>query len=220
MEKDSKHRIALGAGITGTAALAVYVFAVRPWHLRWGASPDEVKMALPGDELVPDPKLNATHAITIHAPASEVWPWLVQMGQTRGGFYSYTWLENAVGCRMSNADRVHPEWQELEVGDEVWLHPKAPPLRVLAIEPGRFIVLEKCWTFVLQPIDERTTRFIIRGRGDYNPDFKNALLNFIMWRVIFEPAHFIMERKMMLGLKEGRECITEDITRVFSQGLK
>ena len=80
------------------------------------------------------------------------------MGQTRGGFYSYAWLENLVGCRMRNADRIHPEWQDLKVGDDVWLHPKAPPLRVLAMERQKYIALEKCWTFYLQPIDENRTR--------------------------------------------------------------
>lgn len=192
--------------IASAAALVAYIFAIRPWHLRWGATDEEVEATLPGDEFVVEPKVNATHAITINAPVSDVWPWLVQVGQTRGGFYSYAWLENLVGCHMRNADRIHQEWQALKVGDEVWLHPKAPPLRVLRVEPGQAIVLEKCWTLVLEPVDERTTRLIIRGRGDYNPDFKNALLNFIFWRVIFEPAHFIMERKMMLGIKERAEA--------------
>lgn len=205
MRESSKVLTAAGVVAAGVAALGAYIFAIRPWHLRWGATREEVITKLPGDELVPDPKMNATHAITINAPASDVWSWLVQMGQNRGGFYSYTWLENAVGCHMRNADRVHPEWQELKVGDEVWLHPKAPPLRVLKVERGRVIVLEKCWTFVLRPLDEQTTRLIIRGRGDFNPDFRNAVLNFVFWRVIFEPAHFIMERKMMLGIKERAE---------------
>ena len=87
----------------------------------------------------------------------------------------------------------------------MWLHPEAPPLRVLAVERERAIVLEKCWTFFLQPIDEHSTRLIVRGRGNFNPDFKNALLNFLFWRVVFEPAHFIMERKMLLGIKERVE---------------
>ncbi len=134
-----------------------------------------------------------------------MWPWLVQIGQRRGGFYSYTWLENLVGCDIHNANRIVPEWQALKVGDEVWLHPKAPPLRVLAIEPGRAIVLEKCWTFFLHPISENTTRLIVRGRGEFNPDLKNGLLNFFLWRGIFEPAHFIMERKMLLGIKQRAE---------------
>lgn len=162
-------------------------------------------MPLPGDEFVEDPKLSSTHAITIHASAADVWPWLLQIGQHRGGFYSYTWLENLVGCDMHNANRIVPEWLALKVGDKVWLHPKAPPLRVLAIEPGQAIVLEKCWTFFLHPIDENTTRLIIRGRGEFNPDLKNGLLNFFLWRVICEPAHFIMERKMLLGIKQRAE---------------
>ena len=187
------------------AALATYAVFVRPWHLKWGATEEEQKMSLPGDDFVEHPKLSSTHAITINAATKDVWPWVVQMGQRRGGFYSYTFLENLVGCQMRNADDIVAEWQDLKVGDEVWLHPKAPPLKVLAIEPGRTIVLESSWTFFLQSIDDHTTRFVVRGRGDFNPDLKNALLNFILWRGIFEPAHFIMERKMMLGIKQRAE---------------
>jgi len=206
MRKNKLNLKLLTSAIGGAAALAAYALFVRPWHLSWGATEEELKMSLPGDGLVEHPKLNATHAITINAPAEDVWPWLVQVGQTRGGFYSYTWLENLVGCDMHNADQLVPEWQDLKVGDEVWLHPKAPPLKVLAIELGRAIVLENSWTFFLRPIDEHTTRLIIRGRGEFNPDLKNALLNFILWRGVFEPAHFIMERKMMLGIKERAEA--------------
>ena len=195
------------AAIVGATGLAAYTYLIRPWHLRWGATDEEVKMALPGDELTQQPKLNATHAITIHAPVSDVWPWLAQIGQRQGGFYSYTWLENLVGCRMQNAEQIVPEWQNPQVGDEVWLHPKAPPLKVLAIEPGRFIVLEKTWTLFLRSLDEQTTRLIIRGRGDYLPDWKNAALNLLFWRGLFEPAHFVMERKMMLGIKQRAEAI-------------
>ena len=192
--------------IGAAGALAAYAFIVRPWHLKWGATEAELKMPLPGDELIEHPQLNATHVITINAPVADVWPWLVQVGQNRGGFYSYTSLENLVGCQMRNAEKIVPEWQDLKVGDEVWLHPKAPPLKVLSVEPGRAIVLEKCWTFFLQPIDERKTRLIIRGRGEFNPDLKNPLLNFLVWRGVFEPAHFIMERKMMLGIKKRAEA--------------
>ena len=199
--------VELAVAIGLFAVAFVYSLLVRPWHLRWGATDEEVGQSLPGDELSsPQPKLNATHAITINAPAADVWPWLVQMGQNRGGFYSYTWLENLVGCHMCNADRIVPEWQTLEVGDSVRLHPQARPLKVLIVEPGRSIVLEKIWAFHLRPIDEGTTRLIIRGRGDYNPASKNPILNFLVWRIIFEPAHFIMERKMLLGIKRRVEA--------------
>jgi len=205
MEILKSQRKLLMAALGGGAALASYAFLIRPWHLRWGATSEELKTPLPGDDLVQHPKLNATHAITIDARVEDVWPWLIQMGQNRGGFYSYEWLENLVGCDMHNADQIVPEWQELKIGDEVWLHPKAPPLKVLLIEPLRAIVLEKTWGFFLEPINENQTRLIIRGRGEFNPDLNNTILNLLLWRGIFEPAHFIMERKMMLGIKQRAE---------------
>ena len=191
-------------------AVAAYVYGIRPWHLRWGATDEELNQPLIGDEIAPQPKLKATHAITIDAPAADLWPWLVQMGQNRGGFYSYTWLENLVGCEMRNADEIVPEWQDLKVGDKVWLHPKAPPVEVAAIEPGRAIVLKPWGAFVLQPIDENTTRLIIRSQGDYEPDLKNPVLNFLLWRVFYEPAHFIMERKMLFGIKARAEKLAAE----------
>ena len=202
----------IGAGLAaaGVGATAAYVWGIRPWHLRWGATDEELCAPLPGDELVSQAKLKATHAITINAPAADVWPWLVQMGQNRGGFYSYTWLENLVGCQMRNADEIVPEWQELNVGDKVWLHPKAPPVEVAAVEPGRAIVLKPWGAFVLQPIDEKSTRLIIRSQGDYEPDLKNPLLNFLLWRVVYEPAHFIMERKMLLEIRQRAERLTRE----------
>jgi hypothetical protein len=163
---------------------------------------------------MPHPKLKATHAITINARAVDIWPWLVQMGQGRGGFYSYTWLENLVGCQMHNADRIVPEWQNLRVGDGVWLHPKAPPLPVVSIEPARALVLGCSWAFVLREIDERTTRLIVRSQGVYQPDLGNRLLNFLLWRVVYEPAHFVMERKMLLGIRARAEGRLEQHTRV------
>jgi hypothetical protein len=190
----------------GAAAVAAYALVVRPWHLRWGATDEEVARSLPGDERVPNPDLDATHAITIKAPRERVWPWIAQIGQTKGGFYSYTWLENLVGCRMRNADRVHPEWQEVREGDEVWLHPKAPPLEVAHVEPGRALVLGDDWAFVLDEIDDGTTRLIVRGRGVFRYPDLGPIGNFLYWRGVFEPAHFIMEGKMMLGIKERAEA--------------
>src|SRR5207248_2313440 len=99
----------------------VYLLTVRPWHHRWGATSEVNTKQLPGDELVPQPEIQSTRAITVNAPAEEVWPWLAQVGQDRGGFYSYEWLENLAGCQMRNADRIHPEWQHREVGETVLL---------------------------------------------------------------------------------------------------
>jgi hypothetical protein len=210
MRSHNFRKIGAGLAVAGGGAVVAYVWGIRPWHLSWGATDDELSQSLPGDELTPHPRLKATHAITINAPAADVWPWLVQMGQTRGGFYSYTWLENLVGCKMRNADEIVPEWQQLKVGDSVWLHPKAPPTQVAAIEPGRAIVLKGWGAFVLQPIDDNTTRLIIRSQGDYEPNLGNAVLNFLLWRVVFEPAHFIMERKMLLGIKARAEKLARE----------
>lgn len=197
----------LKAGLTGAAALAAYALVIRPWHLRWGATDAELAQPLPGDELCPNPKVLSTHAITIHAPVRLVWPWIAQIGQTRGGFYSYTWLENLVGCQMRNADRIVPAWQEINVGDEVWLHPKAPPLKVVAVETERHLVLAQTWGFYLFPLNDRTTRLLVRGRGNFDmPDLKHPALNFLYWRGFFEPAHFVMERRMLLGIKERAEA--------------
>jgi hypothetical protein len=195
----------------GAGALAAYVLGVRPWHIRWGATDGEVSERLPGDELVEHPNVEATHAITIDAPVEEVWPWLVQIGQDRGGFYSYAWLENLVGCRLHNADRIVPEFQQLSAGDTVRLHPQAPPLPVLICEPPRTLVLGNnmdypgTWGFYLREVDGRTTRLLIRGRGDWKP----GLMSWLGAHILFEPAHFIMERKMLLGLKQRAEALRQ-----------
>jgi hypothetical protein len=213
----------IGTGVAGAAALAGYALLIRPWHLGWGTSEAELEEPLPGDEMVPFPKHTATHAITINAAVTDVWPWLVQIGQNRGGFYSYTLLENMVGCHMHNADRIVPEWQSLRVGDVVWLHPKAPPLPVVILEPYRAIVLGSpesreanganatafgTWGFFLKEIDEKTTRLLIRNRWDR----KAGLLNWIGNYVLLEPAHFIMEREMLLGIKHRAEQQALEVT--------
>jgi hypothetical protein len=206
-----RRQVFTGAALAAADAgvLAAYVLAVRPWHLRWGATDEEVSESLPGDELVSHPNVMATHAITINAPVEEVWPWLVQIGQDKGGFYSYSWLENLVGCRLRNADRILPQFQQLHVGDAVRLHPQAPPLPVLICEPPRTLVLGNnvdrpgAWGFHLKGLDGGRTRLVIRGGGEWAP----GMLSWLLARVVFEPAHFIMERKMMLGIKRRAESL-------------
>src|SRR3712207_3373722 len=113
-------RLLRSLAILGAVLPWAYAFVVRPWHLRWGATEEEASNPLPDDELVPNPAIESTRAITVNAPVEEVWPWLAQVGQVRGGFYSYEWLENLAGCRMRNAGRIHPEWQHREVGESVF----------------------------------------------------------------------------------------------------
>lgn len=207
------------AALAAAAAAAGYVLAVRPRLLRWGATAQEAAGPLPGDELVPAPRLQSTRAVTIAAPPAVVWPWLVQLGSGRGGMYSYDALENAVGLGMQSADRILPEFQELAVGDTIPLFPgggipvrRLEPAAVLALggtmdprtgqvaaEEGRRVAgprLELGWTFVLQPLGARSTRLLARTRYDYWP-----LPWGIPLRVLLEPLQFLMERRMLLGIR-------------------
>ncbi|MCK4975545.1 MAG: SRPBCC family protein [Anaerolineales bacterium] len=202
-----------GLGAAAIAASIVSSPLTRPWYSKWGATDAEIKMTLPGDEFVPNPVLESTRAITIQAPASAVWPWLVQMGQGRGGLYTYQRLENLVGCDMHNADQIIPEYQEIKVGDKVRLVPEGSDLyfTVSAIEPGRAIVLggddpPTTWVFNLEPIDSNTTRLIVRWRQGYEPTPGNVF----MWRLFTDPITFVMERKMLQGIKVRVEAAASD----------
>jgi len=188
------------------AAFAVYIIAVlawRPWHMRWGATNQEVLKPLPGDDLAPH-GTTSVHAITIRAPREEVWKWLVQIGQDRAGFYSFTFFENLFHLDTRNVDRIVPEWQELEAGDFVRLASKKrfgdqPLVRVAALEPNHYLVLERWGAFVLEPIDAMTTRLIIRSH-EGNP-MAGRLLSLLFW----EPANFVMELGMLHGIKRRAE---------------
>jgi hypothetical protein len=209
-----KKGLLIGTAVLGAAAGA-YVLGVRPWHRRWGAADDELIEPLPGDEVLPEADDQVTHAITINAPASEVWKWLVQVGQGRGGFFSYDWLENLVGLGIHNVYEIEEELQELKVGDFVraarqgWLGGKFEGKAgwfVVGLEKDRHLVLRDeiahgSWVFVLKPVDGQTTRLLIRGRGTWPRTLGMKLFNY----GLFEPAHFVMERKMLLTLKELAE---------------
>lgn len=181
----------------GVATAAAYLVAGRRRLRRWGATHDEVHRALPGDELVPEPWIEATWAVTIDAPVEAVWPWLAQVGQDRGGFYSYEWLENLAGCEMRNADRIHAEWQRRAVGETIRLHP-AYGLKVTRFEPNRALVMDGWGAFVIEPINGCRTRLISRSRV---PHGWAALA----YALLLEIPHFVMQRKMLLGIKERAE---------------
>lgn len=182
--------------LAGTAALLAYAGLARSRIRTWGATPEEIQKPLPGDDLVEEPGLETTRAVTIAAPVGDVWPWLAQLGQDRGGFYSYEWLENLAGCRMRNADSIHPEWQERTVGETVLLHP-ANGLTLARFEPDRLYGFEGGWYFVLEP-DDTGTRLIARGRVPRG-------IASIAYGILLELPHFVMERKMLLGIKERAE---------------
>ncbi len=128
------------------AAGAVYALCVRPWHLRWGITDGELSANYAGDDLLPDQRGGVTRAITINASPQQIWPWLMQIGQDRSGFYSYSQLENLVGCDMPKVERIVPEWHDRVVGEKVWFatprHYHATAYMIAAVvEPDRSLVL-------------------------------------------------------------------------------
>lgn len=204
----------IGLGAAGIAMTGLYLKVLRPWHMRWGATPEEVDRGLPGDDLVAAPKQVTTRAITIRAAAAKVWPWLVQLGQGRGGFYTYDWMENMIGCDIHSADAIMPGHQHIEVGDRVRLGPEGYPFYTVAhVEPEQALILwadappgeeppiTESWLFYLAEVGPDRTRLIVRNRRDYEPTVGNLL----MWRVIVEPLHFIMERGMLRGIRARAE---------------
>lgn len=197
----------LGVGIIATTiALSPLL---RPWYARWGATATETSRTLPGDDRVPHPRLTTTRAITIDAPPDQVWPWVIQIGQGRGGFYSYDLLENLAGCAIHSADRLLPAYQSLHPGDVVRLGPEGYPFfTVVDCQPAQWLVLlagdtqtqqsvQSSWAFVVEPHGTQAMRLLVRTRTDYAPGYRNTLI----WRVLTDPIQFAMERRMLLGIK-------------------
>jgi hypothetical protein len=193
------------------AAFAIlYGILVRPRMLDVGSTPEERRARLPGDDVVPEADSVTTRAITIGAPVTTVWPWLVQMGQDRAGFYTHNWVERLLQAGIPDVHAVHPEWQHLQPGDLMrtnrdmggrpmgWL--------VLAVDAGRSIVVQSksmpagTYAFVLQPIDDTSTRFIVRDRADW----KRTEWPFRV--LLYEPLHAYMETGLLQGVKQHVEA--------------
>jgi hypothetical protein len=202
-----------GVSAIGVAA-ATYILLARPWHLRWGASTRERDASLPGDDLIMSPDLTATRAITVRVSADQVWPWIAQLGQGRGGFYSYDFLENLVGCDIHSADRIVPGWQDIKIGDKVKLAP-AVGLDVAALEQGRSLVLrggipmgntpppyDFTWAWVLREEPDRTSRLLVRERYAYTRTWARFLVEPV------EAVSFVMSQKMLRGIRDRAEQLT------------
>ena len=199
------------------ASAVAYAALVRPRMLRWGASDDEVTSPFPGAELIPGGRRGATMATTIDAPPSRVWPWLVQMGCDRAGWYSWDRLDNG-GIR--SAERIHSEWQTLAVGARLDSTPSGRTwFEVAALEPERFLALrapidlrtgrpfdtarprppfyvDALWAFRLTPTSDERTRLVVSGYGAARP----RLLHAIAERLFWEPAHWIMQTRQFANL--------------------
>lgn len=179
-------------------------------RVRWGATEDEIRRDLPGDEIVATPSWVYNHAVTIDAPRSAVWPWIVQIGQRRGGFYSYEALENLVGCDIHNVTEVRPELQNLAVGDTVRTHASGFGPKVELLEPERALVLggppdasgsQTTWAFYMLDGPARTTRLLERGRSRSGRGLRGKLAG----PYLVDPIGFVMSRKMLRTIKELAE---------------
>ncbi len=215
-------------GIGGAVLMGVHILLpfLHGWRVRWGATDQELARTWLGDELVPHSRSGFTHAITIHAPASRVWSWVAQIGQDKGGFYSYEFLENLVGCNIHNADRLLPGCEEVKPGDILWMHPRAG-VPIELVEPGRGFIMHGLlntatgegiqpgapmpanfvnvsWLFYVIDLGGGDSRFISRWRVDYPPSFKNELMN---GRWLLEPVASVMDFKMLKGVRQRAETL-------------
>jgi hypothetical protein len=188
--------------------LGVYLRVIRPWQLRWGTTDDEVRRAMPGDELVARPTFNATRAVTVQAPPPMIWPWIVQIGFGKAGWYTYDLLDN---FGRPSATRIIPDLQHLQAGDLVPVYqgigaPQGVGLKVKAIEPEQWMLWwddktrDTTWAWALYPVDLQQTRLITRVRMRYRWTKPT-----ILFTLLVEFADLVMMRKCLLGIKQRAE---------------
>lgn len=199
----------LSAAAMGGVIGVVYVRLVRPWQLGWGATDQERRRSLPGDDLVNAPTLDATRAITIRAKPSEIWPWLVQVGVNRAGWYSYDLLDN---LGRPSAREIIPELQDIQVGDVMPMSPDGRRgIRVYALDPPRSMIWgtpgDTSWVWLLDFQPDGTTRLITRVRSRYR-----WLSPTIVFSMLLEFADIWMIRRMLLNLRERVEAAAETTT--------
>jgi len=203
-----------GIGVMGIALVTPFL---RRRRNRWGLSPADAARHLPGDDLLRAPAWAWTHATIAQAPAQEVWPWVAQIGADRGGFYSYAALENVVGCRVRNAERIHPEWQD-RAHTELVLHPRVPGLPIVEFVPGQHLVAHGApdtaaraegrpwtaasWLLMVEPLGPSRCRIVSRYRCDHSDDRRTRLA---FGPALLEPIGFAMDRRMLIGIRRLAE---------------
>ena len=206
----------------GPLLLAAFAWlTLRTRAINWGTIPEDITRPLPGDELIPDSPRNSTMAIAIRARAPEIWPWLVQMGHGRAGFYSYDLLDNR---GQPSAEAINPEWQQIAVGDRIPSSQRSW-FDVVACEPNKHLVLrggfdfllktsydtsnglpalgtDGTWALVLQERSDGTTRLIVRVRGRGKPGWLFRAIG----PFLTDPGHVVMQRKQLYGIKRRAEA--------------
>jgi hypothetical protein len=207
-------KTAAGGALAAGAGVIAYPLFFRRWCLTWGATAEEVSRKLPGDELLPEADIVSTRAVTVGAPPDAVWPWLVQMGSGRGGAYTYDWIENLFGLHMHSARQILPQFQDLEVGDELPMGPGRPVMRVEVCDPERTLAIRFAdgnWVWIFALVAEGgQTRLISRNRIA-TPGAARAVRLFNL--LVMEPGSLVMERKMLLGIKQRAEDLGQDASR-------
>ncbi|MFZ1785998.1 MAG: hypothetical protein WAU23_12410 [Ferruginibacter sp.] len=181
-------------------ALVYWIF-IRPEHMNWNATAEEINRKIPGDELISSNRVVSTRAITIHASKEKVWPWIAQTGQNRGGFNSYYWLENLFGAKMPDAKAIHPVWQDPRPGDTVYYGKDQGYELIALVKKNEYYSLGG-WTFYLREIDPGNTRFMVRYPS---MELRQSKWMGMYYYGLFEPLHFIMESGMMMGIKQKSE---------------
>ena len=198
------------------AVVTAFLYTARRFYRNWGATKEESRTRLPGDELIGGPAVQTTDAVWVDAPAAIIWPWLVQLGQDRGGLYSYDALENLAGLHFRSADKIHPEWQRLSAGDAVRLAPKGwmglpdgVALKVAQIVPERSIVLraaspqlpwDAIWSFHIVPHWQDCCRLLIRNRA------RMRYPGEVFGTELAGPLVALITRGMLLGIKRRVEA--------------
>ena len=185
---------------------------VRRWYRTWGTTSAERRESLPGDTEVDRPNNDQTHAVTIDATAEDVWPWIVQLGTGRAGWYSYDAIEDAMGLAVHSSDRIQPELQDLKEGDRIPLGPGVA-FPVTWLERDRLMLLaghdpfigDASWLFLLRRQSDGRTRLITRFRVRWGATGPQRVL-----LAIIEPGSFVMERKMLLGIKARAERLARE----------
>ena len=211
---------AVARGLVGITSLiaAAYAFVIRPRMLTWGSSAEERARALPGDDIEPEARYVTTRALTVEAPAAEIWPWLVQMGQDRAGFYTHNWVERLLQSGIPDTSVIRPEWQHLDVGDlmrtnrDVGGKPMGWP--VAAIDEGRALVVTSksmpvgTYAFVIERIDDARSRLIVRDRARWKWTERPFAA------LVYEPLHAYMETGLIKGVKRRVEAARTASARI------
>ena len=206
--------LAAASAIGFAAGFAGYFRFLRPRHTRWGATDAELRRAMPLDGEVEYPTSVSTRAITIRARPDEIWLWLAQIGEgPRAGFYSYEWIERLMGMEVDNSSVILPQYQHPKLGDTL---DRAGTMHVKAVEPGKWLVLGPptddipwlacTWCLALYPEDAETTRLITRARIK----IKRWTPKTALWTAMIEPGAYVMERKMLLGIKQRAEKMADE----------